>query len=68
MNNNWNWFENSDFNNRGIHSFNTFDELITYQYNKYLEYLKEFNIKKEEIKKIIIREFEKPKSGITAKE
>lgn len=64
----WNWFENSDFNNRGIHTFNSLHELIDYQYNKYLEYLREFNIKEEEIKKIILREFKKPKMGITAKE
>ena len=64
----WYWFENADFNNRGIHKFDSLDELLEYQYNKYLEYLKEFNITNDEIKKIIITEFDKPKEHISAEE
>ena len=64
----WYWFENSDFNNRGIHKFNSFDELLKYQYNKYIEFLKTFNITDEEIEKIIITEFDKPKEHISAEE
>ena len=64
----WCLFENADYNNRGIFKFNTIIELIKYQYDKYLEYLKTFNISDEEIDNIIIREFQKPKSGIGAKE
>ena len=67
-NNKWCWFENSDSNNRGIHKFNTLDELLNYQYNKYLEYLKTFNIKEKEIEKIIVKEFNKPKDNISAEE
>lgn len=67
-NGNWCWFENADFNNYGIHSFNSFDELIKYQYIKYLDYLKTFNITSEEIDKIIITEFLRPKDNISAKE
>ena len=37
--NSWNWFENSDFENRGIHRFNSIDELLKYQYDKYLKFL-----------------------------
>lgn len=64
----WNLFENADYDNRGIHKFKTFDELINYQYNIYVNFLKKFNIKDEEIDKIIIAEYEKPKSGIGVKE
>ena len=67
-NNKWSWFENADFNNRGIHTFNSIKELIKYQRNKYIDYLKEFKIKDKEIEKIIITEFKKPKSGISAEE
>ena len=64
----WYWFENSDFNNRGIHKFNTFDELLNYQYKKYVEFLKTFNITNDEIEKIIVIEFDKPKEHISALE
>ena len=67
-NNNWYWFENADFNNRGIHKFNSFEELINYQYKKHLELLNTFNITDEEIEKIIITEFTKPKENSTAHE
>lgn len=64
----WYWFENADFNNRGIYRFNTFDELLNHQYKKYVEFLKTFNIKNEEIEKIIITDFDKPKEHISAEE
>jgi len=62
----WNWFENSDFENRGIHKFDSIDELLKYQYNKYLEFLRTFNISDDEINKIIFTEFTKPNSNISA--
>lgn len=64
--NTWNWFENADVSNKGIHSFYKLEELLNYQYNKYLKLLKEFNITNEEIKKIIITEFQKPRRRINA--
>lgn len=67
-NNSWCWFENADFNNRGIHRFNTFKELLEFQYKKYLAFLKEFNISKEEIDRIIMTDFDKPKENISASE
>ncbi len=67
-NNNWNWFENADFDNRGIHSFKSLEQLIEYQYNKYLELLKKNNIKDEEIDKIIMTYFEAPEYNISAKD
>lgn len=67
-NDNWCWFENSDFNNRGIHKFSTLKELLDYQYSKYLQYLKTFDITNEEICKIIVTEFERPNENISAEE
>lgn len=67
-NDKWYWFENADYNNQGIHSFNSLDELIDFEYQKYLELLHSFNIKEEEIKNIILKEFDKPKSNISFKE
>lgn len=64
----WCWFENADFNNRGIRKFMTIDELLNYQYKKYLDFLKTFNITNEEIEKIIMTEFDKPKEHINVKE
>lgn len=65
---NWNWFENADFDNRVIYTFNSIDELIDNQYNKYLKLLKNYNISNEEVNKIIITEFSKPKSNISAQD
>ena len=67
-NDKWCWFENSDYDNRGIHKFNTFEELINFQYKNYVEFLKTYNITDKEIEKIIITEFDKPKEHISAKE
>ena len=67
-NNKWYYFENSDYNNRGIHSKDTLEEIIEYQQTKYKEYLKSFDITNEELSKIIIKEYKKPKYNITAKE
>ena len=62
----WNWFENSDFENRGIHKFDSIDNLLKYQYDKYLKFLKTFDISGDEINKIIFTEFSKPPSNISA--
>ena len=67
-NNCWCWFENSDFNNRGIHRFNTYNELLKYQYKKYVSYLRTFNITEKELENIIITEFDKPKEHSSASE
>ena len=48
--------------------YNYIDELLEYQYQKYLDYLKTFNIKDDEIKKIVVKEFTKPKGNISSNE
>ena len=64
----WYYFENADNKNRGIHAFSSLDELLKYQYNKYIEYLREFDILDKEIKNIIIKEYFKPKERIGIEE
>ena len=66
--NKWCWFENSDYDNRGIKKFDSIDELFKYQYGKYLSLLGKYNITKEEIEKIVITEFDEPEDGISAEE
>lgn len=67
-NNKWNYFENADYDNRGIYTFSNFNKLINYQYNKYVELLKKYDITPNELKKIIITEYEKPRVHSTAEE
>ena len=62
------WFEHADYNNSGIHEYNNLKELHEDQMNKYHETLKEYNISSEELKHIVIKEYTKPKSNISAKE
>lgn len=64
--NGWNWFENSDYNNRGIHNFSNLNDLLEHQLNTYIEFLNSLNIK--EIEKIIRKEFQRPKDNCTANE
>ena len=66
--NTWNWFENSDFENRGIHKFSDLKSLMDYQISKYKELLTTKNIKEEELNKLTIKEFDKPYYNITAEE
>lgn len=64
----WNWFENSDYNNRGIHKFATLEELLKYQQGKYIEFLRTLNITEDELDCIIRKEFSKPKVNCRARE
>lgn len=65
---NWNWIENADYDNRGIHSFTSLNELLNFNYVRYIELLKKYNIKDEEIDNIIVTEYAKPKDGLNALE
>lgn len=59
-NNNWCWFENADYANRGIHRFLTLSELLNFQNQKYKESLIKLNIKNDELKKIILTNYNEP--------
>jgi len=67
-NNGWNWFENSDFDNRGIHRFQSFNELIKYRLDKYKSLLKRFNVSEEELSNITMKVFSQPNSNCSVKE
>jgi len=68
-NDKWYWFENSDGSNRGIHEFNSLNELLDYQLARYRLFLKNnFNIKEEEINKIKLFVYYEPKYHSTADE
>ena len=68
-NNKWYWFEHADFNNRGIHEFNDYKELIQNQIKKHIEYASKNNeINEEIINKIHAYEYSKPKYGISMDE
>lgn len=66
--NSWNWFENSDYDNRGIHKFNSLNELLAYQLTNYKNFLKTFNITDEELEKIVLKDYSKPNYHISAEE
>lgn len=67
-NNKWFWFENSFSKLRGIHKFDTLEELMSYQKDKYLELLEEYQITDIEHKNIIITCYNKPTPNISALE
>ena len=64
----WNWFENSDGENRGIHKFVTLDACLAYQYQCYLQLLDSYDMTEQEKQSIMITEYQKPAAGISAKE
>lgn len=67
--NKWYWFEHSDESNRGIHEFDTLDELLNYQMNKHKEFLiNAYEIKDEELDRFALFEFDKPKKHISVRE
>jgi hypothetical protein len=66
--NKWCLFENADYDRRGIYKFDTYEDVIHYQYNEYLKDLKALGIKDDEVKRIIIRDFDKPKAHISSSE
>lgn len=68
MDNFWYLFEFSDARYRGIFKFLNLSELLAYQHSNYISSLKEYNILKEGLDSIIIKEYDKLYSGISAEE
>ena len=66
-NNKYYYFEHSDYVNRGIYEFNSYEEAIRFQMNKHIEYTKNMgNVVDDEIMKHIhIYEYNEPSSNIT---
>ncbi len=67
-NNKFYWFENAWNELKGIHEFDTMEELLNFEYEENVKNLKRFNIKDEELKCFKINEIKIPKKHITAKE
>lgn len=63
------YFEHADSNNKGIFEFDSYEEAIKYQLEKYLKNVRKNNIvNKEELMHLHIYEFDKPKTNINQKE
>lgn len=63
------YFEHSDYNNRGIYEFDSYEDAINYQKEKHIEANKERNsIDDEILKHLHIYEYDKPKYGCTMSE
>lgn len=63
-NNKWYWFEHADYNNRGIHKFNSLKETIKAQMEKHIEYASQYNeINNDIINHIHIYEYSSPRYG-----
>ena len=65
-NESWYWFENAWEDMSGIHKFNTLDELLKYEYEENLKFLKTYNITQDEINKIQYFEYEKPNEHLSS--
>lgn len=62
-NNKYYYFEHADYKNRGIYEFDSLEEAIEFQKNKYIEYVKTLmNVDDKMLKHLEIREFTKPDS------
>lgn len=65
-NNKFYYFEYSDFNNRGIHEFNSLESLIEYQKEKFIKYNRNYGqIDEDTLKHLHIYEYDKPNIGCT---
>ncbi len=63
-NNKWYWFEHANYNNKGIHEFNSLKDAILFQMKKHIEYASKNNeINEEIINNIHIYEYNNPKYG-----
>ena len=62
------WFENAWDDMKGIHEFNTLEELLDFEYKENLKLLIQYNIKNNEIDKISYFEYDKPKNNISSEE
>ena len=64
-NNKYYHFEHSDYYNRGIHEYNTLDELLDSEINNHLKSNQKDNkMTKEEINSLVIYEYQKPPYNI----
>lgn len=64
------YFEHADYNNRGIHSFNTYEEAIEYQKAKHIQFNEICGnvINEDVLNHLVIYEFNQPKYGCSMEE
>lgn len=68
-NDKWHYFEHSDFNNRGIHTFDILEDAIAFQRKKHIESNQKRNpVGKYEVECLHIYEYDNCKYGFTMKE
>ena len=61
----WNWFENCDKSNYGIHSYESLTDLITDQMSKHVKLASRFNpVDQDTLDLLHIYEYDRPKYGI----
>ena len=65
--NKWCWFEHADLNNRGIHKYDTMEEAVLAQKEKYIEFNKSLGLPmtKDIIDTIHVYDYNMPKLGCT---
>ena len=65
--NKWCWFEHADFNNRGIHKYDTMEEAMLAQREKHIEFNKSLGLpmSKDIIDTIHVYDYNMPKLGCT---
>ena len=67
--NKWKYFEYSDSDNRGIYTFDSYDDAISFQRNKFIDYNSKMNpVGEDELKCLEIYEYDRPKYGINNEE
>lgn len=61
----WCWFENSDYKNRGIHKFDSFEECIKCQAQKHIDFNKECGneVNQDILKCLRVYEYNHPRFG-----
>lgn len=67
--NKWCWFENSDVPNGGVHTYDSIEDLLNDQLNRYINFVKkEYHIKSDELSSLSVFSFSEPKSHLSVDE
>lgn len=64
-NDKWYWFENAWESEKGIHEFNSLNDLLSCEYKRYINMLRTYDIKDNEINKIECYEYKTPKTHMS---
>lgn len=65
--NKWCWFENSDAPNGGVHAYDSIEDLLNDQLNRYINFVKrEYHIKSDELSSLKVFSFSEPENHLSA--